>query len=144
MPQGYSNKTGLPLKSRLGSPWSKEQRKKAIISFKKMVNSGQFKKGIGGNQHFRWNGGKTLNWDGRLLIWNPSHPNADRHGYVRRSRLVAEKCLGRYLMRLEVIHHINGDLTDDRPENLYLFPTNFDHLNKFHKLKVKPVLVSNL
>ncbi|MBU1880828.1 HNH endonuclease, partial [bacterium] len=39
---------------------------------------------------------------------------------VRKSRLIAEKILNRYLLKTEVIHHINKIRNDNRPENLYL------------------------
>jgi len=80
---------------------------------------------------------------GYILIRALNHPFADKQGYVRRSRLVAEKYLNRYLTKKEVVHHINGDITDDRPENLYVFPSSQAHL-KFHSLKNKPKISSNI
>ncbi len=57
--------------------------------------------------------------DGRVLIYAPNHPNAGVAGvYVLRYRLMMEEHLGRYLTENEIIHHKNGDVTDDRIENL--------------------------
>jgi len=38
--------------------------------------------------------------------------------YVYESRLVAEKKLGRLLNKKEIVHHIDGDVTNNNPKNL--------------------------
>lgn len=82
-------------------------------------------KAISGNNHYKWNGGRSVN-NGYWLVWQPSHPFHDKDGYVREHRLVMEKHLGRILNRSELVHHKNGVKTDNRIENLEV--TNYrDH-----------------
>lgn len=73
-----------------------------------------------GDGNPRWNGGKTLMKDGRTLIYDPDNPNAKAIGglYILEYRLIAERKIGRRLLDNEVVHHINGDATDNREENL--------------------------
>lgn len=89
---------------------------------------------------YNWRGGKIKN-SGYIMIYKPKHPFAKRK-YVLESRLVAEKILGRYLTKNEIIHHIDGVKDDNRIENLYLF-TKKQH-KRFHGLKNKSHLIPNL
>jgi len=86
------------------------------------------------------NGGKPGNWKGgirkfkcrdyeRIFIRKPTHPFCRSNGYILRSHLVMEQMIGRYLRPEEVVHHINSDTLDDRPENLELFVNQREHLS---------------
>lgn len=50
-------------------------------------------------------------------------------------RVVAERMLGRKLRPEEVVHHINGDKTDNRPENLMVFPSQSEHAKYHNQLR---------
>ena len=65
-----------------------------------------------------WKGGRTLASTGYYLVKLRGHPMADVRGYVYEHRLVASQMLGRLLRKGEIVHHRNGDKTDNRPENL--------------------------
>lgn len=54
-------------------------------------------------------------------------------------RIVAEAKLGRSLLPGEVVHHINLDKHDNRPENLQVFPSQAEHA-KWHKEHDKEVM----
>jgi hypothetical protein len=75
-----------------------------------------------------WKGGRKIDRDGYVLIHCPEHPNATKQGYVREHRLVVEKTINRYLTKREVVHHKNGNHSDNRIENLILFSDNGTHL----------------
>lgn len=82
-----------------------------------------------GPLHPGWKGGRHVNKDGYVELYTPDHPRAHKHTrYVLEHRLVMEQVIGRYLEPGEVVHHKNGDKTDNRPENLELFSTNAEHL----------------
>ena len=66
----------------------------------------------------RWNNGMMTTSAGYVYIQNPEHPEANAHGYVRRSHLVLEEKLGRPLREGCIAHHLNGVVDDDRPKNL--------------------------
>lgn len=62
--------------------------------------------------------GYIVTHNGYVMVKVPNHPFADSKGYVRKHRLVMENHLERILDQDEIIHHINGDKTDNRIENL--------------------------
>jgi len=85
-----------------------------------------------------WKGGKIKTNKGYVLILMPNHPFCWQRGYIRRSHLIVEKQIGRYLKPEEVVHHI-GEKDDDRPCKLMAFINDNVH-KAFHKnaTKVKP------
>lgn len=79
------------------------------------------------HNHF-WRGGAIADKHGYLLVHFPEHPQATKAGYVRQHRLIAERLLGRPLRPGEVVDHANRDTSDNRDENLRVFPSNAEHL----------------
>ena len=75
----------------------------------------------------------------RAKIYSPEHPYADGAGYVYEHRIVMEECLGRVLLPTEVVHHINGDSTDNRIENLMRFDSHSEH-HTFHWALMKKLM----
>jgi hypothetical protein len=84
-----------------------------------------------GSKSYLWRGGKSITRFGYVEIYKPEHPYSQKRGYVMEHRLVIEEYLGRYLKPEEQVHHINGDKSDNRIENLILFASNGEHI-KYH------------
>lgn len=76
--------------------------------------------------------GYVIDPKGYKLIRAPDHPMASREGYVMEHRLVMAKVIGRNLTAQQVVHHVNGNKLDNRPENLELM------LKHEHDRKPKP------
>ena len=81
-----------------------------------------------------WKGGVTLkrpkgNYRGvRYVRCPPGYlPMARADGYIMEHRLVMAQWIGRMLTRQECVNHINRNPSDNRRENLELYPTNADH-----------------
>lgn len=72
-------------------------------------------------------GGYTTHDCGYILIKLPNHPKANKLGFVYEHILVTEQTINRPLRVAEIVHHINGNPQDNRPENLMVFANNSEH-----------------
>lgn len=85
-----------------------------------------------GRNAARWNRGRMISSDGYILIRaGKIHPLACPNGYAYEHLMVwcsAGEC--RRPLPSEALHHINGDRTDSRIENLALLPRS-EH-NRLH------------
>ena len=75
--------------------------------------------------------GGYVRQNGRYYCLFPGHPRANKRGYVPRYVVLMEVLKKRFLTDDEVVYHVNGNLSDDRRENLRLFP-NKSELAKFY------------
>lgn len=85
-------------------------------------------------------GHRTKRKDGYIAIYTPTHPNANKSGYVMEHVLIMEKHINRYLKDDEVAHHKNKIRDDNRIENLQLMTFREHagfHLKERQKLKKK-------
>jgi hypothetical protein len=112
----------IPLKAWHFKSWSKIP--KCIVGHNP---ASHFKEG----NKLGWKGG-VYQSGGYVYVFNPNHPNANANGYIKRSRMVMEGYIGRYIKRSEHVHHINGIKTDDRIENLRLLSLE-QHMSLHHK-----------
>ena len=72
-----------------------------------------------GKNKAKWKGGETT-CNGYVYIYSPLHPNKNKmgKGYVKRARLVMEKTIGRFLSKDEIVHHVDGNRSNDSLSNL--------------------------
>lgn len=80
----------------------------------------------------KWKGGRFVDATGYVRVLPPpdyagSCGRIGRAGYVLEHRYVAEQMLGRPFKRGEVVHHINGEKTDNRPDNLMVLSSVSAH-----------------
>ena len=75
-----------------------------------------------GDKRYNWKGGKSID-NGYIRLLQPNHLRANCRGYVYEHLVVMEEKLGRPLIDGENVHHINGDRSDNRIENLELWST---------------------
>ena len=110
------------------TPWNKGLTD--YLSKQSRKNISEASKKRKGPKNSFWKGGLYRKADGHYMIYAPNHP-FNRNNYVRRSHLIMEKKINRYLRPEEIVHHINGNPSDDHLENLMLLKNQSIHL-KIH------------
>lgn len=94
----------------------------------------RFKMRMSGTKNPNWRGGRSVNAAGYVELRMPEHPRARANGYVYEHLVVMEAALGRPLRKNEVVHHIDRNPSNNKPENLQVFTSNREHLEIAHGL----------
>lgn len=113
-------------------PWNKG-KPCSPIAIEKM-RATKLAKNLTGSKCHRWKGGR-IKLCGYWYVNVPNHPSNKTNNYIAEHRLVMEKHIGRYLLAEESVHHINGIKTNNRIENLMLFPSESEHQKHHQSLK---------
>lgn len=72
-------------------------------------------------------GKKKRSSSGYILIKDYEHPNRNSHNDVLEHVYVMSKHLNRPINKNEIIHHIDGDRTNNILSNLYLYKNKSEH-----------------
>lgn len=67
---------------------------------------------------------QIIDSSGYALTYDPKHPNAKKSGRILEHRRVMSQKIGRPLQSGENVHHINGNRSDNRIENLELWKSS--------------------
>lgn len=74
-----------------------------------------------------WNGGRTYDGKGYVLIYKKGHPRTIKKDYVYEHILNWEKANNKTIPKGSIVHHLNGIRDDNRPENLSVLPNKQAH-----------------
>lgn len=94
----------------------------------KFVNRSNAKKG---EKCVWWKGGTTSTSKGYRAVKNSEHHRADKKGYVMEHIAIFENATGIKVPEDCCVHHLNGDKTDNRIQNLCLM-TRYAHTVLHH------------
>ncbi len=143
--------TSKPRPWKIGFKHSEETKRKISYSKKGQKLSKETRekmsKSRSREKHHNWKGGNIIDKRGYIYCHNSKHTFYNKSRYVKRSRLIVEQHLKRYLTSEEVVHHKGihyptrsiENRQDDSLENLQAFSNNSAHI-RFHRSpeSVKP------
>lgn len=72
-------------------------------------------------------GNTYINNNGYVEVWVGKHVSGGAGGYQKEHRVFVELEIGRRLNKKELIHHIDGDKTNNNKDNLLLCSGDFEH-----------------
>lgn len=105
--------------SKLNLNKTKKHKQKIYSKCNSGKNSGNFK-------NYR-----IINSEGYVMLKKDNYPGSQKSGYIPEHKYKMEQKIGRILKENELVHHINGDKTDNRLENLQLL-TRSEHITEHH------------
>ena len=112
--------------------------KRNYRSYKEHILKGEYRRFIRGHHNRVLKQGYKRGYfkhHGYIYILKPDHPNRTQGNYVKRSRIIMEIALGRFLKSYEYVHHLNRVRDDDRIDNLKL--VTLGQHNQEHNLAQK-------
>lgn len=75
---------------------------------------GKFQSALPQEKQPAWKGGESINFHGYIRL-------RYKKGYIYKHRFLMEQYLGRKLKSNEVVHHIDGDRSNNKRSNLMIF-----------------------
>ena len=79
-------------------------------------------------RNHQWKGGRVVASNGYVLVKvGFDHHLADVRGYAYEHRLVAERKIGRRLIRGEIVHHVDGNKQNNADDNINVMPSRAHH-----------------
>ena len=124
----YSDETKEKMrKAKLGIPLSEEHKRNLSVS-------------LMGNKN-NWWGGFSKSGGGYIIFMPPNgckfSSMREKSGYIKLHRLVMAEYLQRPLREEEIVHHVNGDLNNNKIENLLFMKNQGRHVGYHNTLRRK-------